>query len=204
MDDSIDYATIAERVVSALDTSPASGDQMNRGAYVAIFAEGPDADHVSMAARNRGLVLKDTILVGEASTTSFILLFKTPSARTAVEDAQVGVGVLNIDASRVGHYQNPMAFEGYERTSQVGNWGMRASKSRLGEPSAEQSHPNGRWPPNVVVIEGPLARQLDEVHGSGDTGSASKFYPRFASMRELKAWIEKLLTGPGCVETVPG
>jgi hypothetical protein len=176
MDDAIDY-----------DIQP--------GAYTAIFTDGADADLVGIAARRTGLVLKDTFLVVEPDRTSLVLLFKQPSGKTVAEDAEVGVAMLHIDACRVGDYRNPMAFEGYERTSQVGNWGMRASKARVGEASAEPPPPDGRWPPNVALIEGPFARKLDEVRRRGNPDSAARFYPRFRDIDELKAWFEKLLTG---------
>lgn len=196
---------------SAADLSPAA-DQTPPGAYLAVFTEGLDADLVSIEARRMGLQLRDTFLVVGPERIGFVLLLRRPSGRTILEDAELGRGLLNVNACRVGDYTNPNAFEGYERTSQVGNWGMKASRGRQGEASADRRYaesggtdfaltpgvrggdPNGRWPGNVALIEGALARHLDEARG--DAGAVSMFYARFASMDELKAWIEKLLAAP--------
>jgi len=184
----------------------APGDQIPPGAYVAIFTDGPDADVASIRARRLGWVLRDTLLVVEGDKTSFVLLFKRPSDRTIAEDALLGVGVMNVAACRVGRYKNPNAFEGYERTSQVGNWGMRASKSRVGEPSADRRYAEsggtnfalkpgvrggdlaGRWPPNVLLVEGRLSKGLDQ--------SIRNIYPGFESLQEARAWIEMHLSCP--------
>ena len=125
---------------SAQLAAPHGLDEAQPGAYVAVFVEGVDADLVSFDARRSGLVLRDTILAVAGERVSFILLFKRPSGRAVADDAEVGVGVLNISVNRVGEYRNPNAFEGYERVSQVGRWGMRASKSRPSELSADRRY----------------------------------------------------------------
>ena len=211
---------------------------MRPGAYFAVFAQGVDADLVSLRARRLGLVLRDTVLVIQEDRVSFVLLFRSPSGRTVLEDAQLGLGALNVRACRVGTYVNPRAFDGYERTSRA-VWRMQPphAASRTGELSADRRYmeaggtdfalkpgirggdPSGRWPPNVLLVDGPLARQLDEVHGPtskgvrgsdegisalgyGDDASVSRFFPRLQNMAEVRAWVARLLAGPrGSTET---
>lgn len=163
----------------------APGDETPPGAYMAVFTEGLDADLASIAARRMGLVLRDTILVVGPERVSFVLFFKRASGRTVAGDAEVGVGGLNISACRVGTYVNPNGFEGYERRDASSGWGMKASKNGAGEVNAEQQ-PVGRWPPNVLLVEGPLVRRLDE--------EARRFFPLFASLDEAHAWVARLLT----------
>lgn len=179
---------------------------MRPGAYVAIFTDGLDADLMSIRARRQGWLLRDTLLVIGPERISFVLVLKRPSDRTIAEDALLGGGGMHIAACRVGEYKNPNAFEGYVRTSSTGNWGMRASKNRLGEPSAARRYadrggtnfalqpgvrggdPIGRWPPNVLLVDGPLSKGLDQ--------RIRNIYPRFESLQEARAWIERLLSCP--------
>lgn len=118
---------------------------MTPGTHETVLGGVSDA----LAARRRGLELRDTVLVmgpGERVQTAF--LFRVPLDGTVAHNVMThGSGALHIEACRVatGDNLNGGAYCGT---------GERDTLFGIGRADREFSQPVGRWPPNLLLIHG--------------------------------------------------
>jgi hypothetical protein len=203
------------------------------GSFIVVFCEGGLAADVSISCRKQGWSLRDTLLLIGPETVSFVLLYKIPG-----DGHERGIGSLDIDGCRVGttggtqrSHQEPYPNGDRTKWARSGHSVVprteRGGSKEVWRMPGNSPSPNsaaGRWPPNVLVLDGPLAEKLDNIHrssnpmahcvsktqggynggfqkghqtfGYGDEGSVSRFYPRFKDESQARAWVEKLLKPP--------
>ena len=165
---------------------------MTPGAHTIVLGGCSDA----LAARRRGLQLRDTILVmGPGGLVRLAVLLRAPLDGNVAHNVMVhGKGALDIEACRIATTDN-LGGGAYCGT------GDRNTVFGIGNSGREFRPPSGRWPTNMIIAHG------SGCHRAGDTwecslecpmpGSVSRFYPQFGTDVEMLDWLVRLVGQDG-------
>ncbi len=180
------------------------------GAHVAVLADVAD---VGIEGRLVGLELRDTMLVLRSGPSSgFVFIFRKPITEPTVAEQMMatGTGGINVNACRI-----PTADKlgGMNRHGTTPRAMQPGGGKRDVDPSGMVIEPEGRWPPNVVLVHGSECRNMGErtvergggikrVNSGTKTGSVYGTYGELATpqyggadgLENMTAWECE----PGC------
>lgn len=167
-------------------------------------------DDGGLAARQAGLVVKDSIQIVTSRGTLVAWLAQAPRIGGITENAiNFGEGLLDVDHNRLC------------TTDDLGRMNKSGSNGQFnasGGPSRATHDPiaaSGRWPTNLLFVHDdacgvdcvsscPVARldaqalvkgSLGAGRGSKTDDSASRFFPSFANVREAVTWLSSMVGG---------